>query len=89
MGKVIIYPAEPNRLEVVSDYESGKMAYATTLIPRVNNWEHLPDPHSLAQCLLQLGNVVPSSDLGRNYYARHTWKGVAEKFLRIVSERGL
>ncbi len=89
MGKVVIYPAEPNRIEVVSDYQGLKMAYQTAPVPRTNNWEHLPDPHSLAQCLLQLRDLVPTTDLGRNYYAEHTWKKCAERFLAIVEDRGL
>lgn len=89
MGKVLIYPDEPNRAEVVADYEGPKMAYATAPIPRANNWEVLPDPHSLAQCLLQLGELVPSSSAGRNYYSRHTWKACAERFLAIAEARGL
>jgi hypothetical protein len=89
MGLVLIHPNEPNRTEVVSDFEGRRLTYATAPIPRVNNWEHLPDPHSLAQCLYQLREAVRSPQAGRNYYLRHDWKSCAERFLGIVEDRGL
>lgn len=88
LGRVLIYPQTPNETEVVSDYEGPKLSYATHPIPRVSNWEWLPDPASLAEQLLKLRDLKPDPAAGRKYYEAHTWKKTAEKFVSIVKERG-
>jgi glycosyltransferase involved in cell wall biosynthesis len=89
LGRVMFVPNDPNRLEVVSDYEGPKLVFDTFPIPRSMNWERLPDPHSLAQQLLKLKDLKPDPAAGRRYFEKHTWKKTAEQFVKVLQSRGI
>ena len=89
LGRVLIYPDEPNRREVVADYEGPKLSVRTFPIPRAANWERLIDPSDLAQQVLKLRDLSPDPAAGRKYFAAHSWDRTAERFLDICKRRGI
>ena len=89
LGRVVIYPNEPTRSEVVSDYEGPKLRYETFPIPRMAAWERLADPVSLGEQLAKLRDLKPDPTAGRRYYAAHSWAKTAERFVEIARGRGL
>ncbi|MBF6555471.1 MAG: hypothetical protein IVW52_04765 [Acidimicrobiales bacterium] len=88
LGRVLVYPDEPNRNEVVSDYGGPKLPVRTFPFPRTTNWERMMDVSDLAEQLLKLRDLRPDPAAGRAYYAAHTWAKTAERFVEIVKERG-
>jgi len=89
LGRMVIYPDEPVRGEVVADYEGPKAAVRSFPFPRNMNWERMIDCDDLARALLLVDGAAPDPAAGRRYYERHSWARVAEKFLEIAKRRGV
>jgi hypothetical protein len=88
LGRVVILPDEANRREVAGDYRGPKLVVRTFPMPRTTSWERLIDPSDLALALLQVKTLKPDPEAGRDYYSRHSWATVADRFMEIAERRG-
>jgi hypothetical protein len=89
LGRAVVFPADANRLEVTADYGGPKLPVSTFPFPRQMNWERMMDVQHLAEQLLRLRGLEPDPAAGREYFARHNWGTVADRFLEIARGRGI
>ena len=89
LGRVAILPRDSNRLEVVDDYAGPKIVVRSSPLPRPTGWERIMDPDDLARQIRRHSALQPDPEAGRDYYRRHSWDAVADRFVRIARERGV
>lgn len=89
LGLSVVFPQEPNRLEVTADYGGPKFPVRTFPIPRQMSWERVMDTVHLGKRLRQAIAAAADPVAGREYYRRHSWDTVAARFLEITKARGL